>query len=113
MTSPQPLPIPLDINSFTDVQLDALILKKRERRLKLAYEYEQASLIAQQADEEKLKLKLEKALGVFKKKLDNVDKLLDDLEGRITSLHAIRLEIGDISWITPNTKPSLTPLKAE
>jgi chemotaxis methyl-accepting protein methylase len=102
------IPTPININNLSDVELDAFIASRRERRLALRNVYEASQKALQLSKDEKLTGKLTKKLATFNTKMLRVDALLDELDNRVNEILTLRLEIGDTSWIDQTPPQSET-----
>lgn len=81
------------IEHMTNDEIDEMLLRIRDRRLKLAKAYEEAIAIQDAQLEEDQREVLEKALSSIKKDVDRIDKYLDKLDAKVNKIRALRLEL--------------------
>lgn len=77
---------------LAEAMLDAI----RDRRLRLAAQYEQKQREKAQARSVRVQQMYDKALEQVKKKLEAADKALDAVEEKINRMRAFRLELEDL-----------------
>lgn len=82
-----------DISELSDDELEALIEGIRERRLRPIAIYE--ALLAEKSGKklDKIMIKVDKQLELFKKDLTKADAAVAKLEGRKRMLEVLRMEI--------------------
>lgn len=85
-----------DISKMSNEDIDALIIKLRERRMKPVKVYQENQLLKQQAYKQGLEHKVAKQFEMFEKDIARVDKALEALEKRALNIRALRLELEDV-----------------
>ncbi len=83
------------IDDMTVDQLDTAIAQRRERRLVAFQVYQEAVESKKRATDERLRAQLEKQLDIAVKEFARVDKILDQVDARLTKIAGIRLELED------------------
>lgn len=83
-----------DIDKMNDEQIDAMIAAIRTRRLSSYVVYKQTMDEKNAISEEKAKVRVEKKCEMIIRKLNTIDKQMDDLEKYIAELRGLRLQAG-------------------
>lgn len=81
-----------DISSLSDDELEAMLLKIRERRLRLLRLYEEAKALQDARLEQDKREELEDALSTVTKDVERVEKAITKVEAKINKIRALRLE---------------------
>lgn len=84
------------ITELTPELAEAMLDAIRDRRLRLAAQYEQKQREKAQARSVRMQQMYDKALEQVKKKLEAADKALDAVEEKINRMRAFRLELEDL-----------------
>jgi len=83
------------IEDMTVDELDTAIAQRRARRL-IAFEvYKEAVESKKRATDERLRAQLEKHLDMITKEFARADKVLDQVDARLTKIAGIRVELED------------------
>lgn len=85
---------PKDIDAMNDDQLDAMIAAIRTRRMNSYTVYKQTVAEKNAINEEKAKIKVDKKCDQIIRKLNTIDKQMDDLEKFVAELRGLRLQAG-------------------
>ncbi len=91
-------PSPIERKTIDDMtidQLDAAIAQRRQRRLVAFQVYQEAVESKKRATDERLRAQLEKQIEMLVKEFARVDKMLDQVDARITKIAGVRLELED------------------
>jgi 3-methyladenine DNA glycosylase/8-oxoguanine DNA glycosylase len=91
------------VRELRDDELNQLLDRKREHRLKQVRVYERAQQKAKENEQEKARKQLERQCELFEKDLATVDRALDRLEQRANKIRAFRLQYEDD--YDPNAEP--------
>lgn len=91
------------VRELRDDELNQLLDRKREHRLKQVRVYERAKQKAKETEQEKARQQLERQCELFEKDLATVDRALDRLEQRANKIRAFRLQYEDD--YDPNAEP--------
>jgi hypothetical protein len=83
-----------DIEKMTDDELDAMITAIQARRLASYHVYKQSKDQINQLTTEKAKVKIEKKCDQIIRKLNTIDKHMEDFERMINELRGLRLQVG-------------------
>lgn len=83
------------VNELTDAELDTLLNRKREQRIKTVRVYEAAREAKKQQEQEKAYKEYERQCELFEKDLATCDRALDRLEQRANKIRALRLQYED------------------
>ncbi len=83
------------IENMTTDELDTAIAQRRERRLVAFQVYQEAVESKKRATDERLRAQLEKQLDIAVKEFARIDKILDQVDARLTKIAGIRLELED------------------
>jgi hypothetical protein len=82
-----------NIKEMSDDELDLLLVRIRERRLKPVKDYEDAQALKTMSRREDLEKQSIKHFEMFEKELARVDAALDKLDARARKLRGVRLEL--------------------
>ena len=83
------------VNELTDTELNQLIDRKREQRIKTVRVYEHALQAKKQQEQQKAYKEYERQCELFEKDLATLDRALDRLENRANKIRALRLQYED------------------
>lgn len=83
-----------DVEKMSDEDLDALVAAIRTRRLNSYLVYKQTKAEKDALERDKTQARIEKKCEQIIKKLNAVDKHMDDLEKYISELRGLRLQAG-------------------
>ncbi len=83
----------VSIEQMTNDEIDEMLIRIRDRRLKLARAYEEALALQDAQLEQDQREILDKALNSIKKDMERIDKSIDKFEQKVNKIRAIRLEL--------------------
>jgi hypothetical protein len=101
-----------NIREMTDDEVDLLLNRIRERRLKPVKDYEDAQALKTMSRRENLDKQSIKHFEMFEKELAQVDTVLDKLDARARKLRGVRLELQLIEEQYESQRNTCTPERA-
>lgn len=86
-----------DMETMTDAQIEAWIIKLRERRMRIVIAADEAKKLKENATLEQNRAKAEKVENAIRKALAAADRAMSKAEEKAAGLRALRLQIEDAS----------------
>jgi len=88
---------PIELASLSQLSIDdidAMLLKIRERRLRPVREYNEMLALKNESRVENLEAQYDRHISMFAKELAQFDKVVAKLDSRAVNLRALKMEMG-------------------